>query len=118
MPGFDRSGPMGAGPLTGGGRGLCGNAGYGTPFFGKYGFGGRMGYGRGFRGGYGPGMRRGFGARNQPGFGPSYMQDPAAEIDMLKTQAGSIKSTLDAINRRISDLEKSIEKPSGPGESR
>ena len=26
MPGFDRSGPMGNGPMTGGARGLCGSA--------------------------------------------------------------------------------------------
>ncbi|MDP8208165.1 MAG: DUF5320 family protein [Candidatus Electryonea clarkiae] len=25
MPGFDRTGPQGGGPLTGGGRGLCGS---------------------------------------------------------------------------------------------
>ncbi|MBW2366243.1 MAG: DUF5320 domain-containing protein [Deltaproteobacteria bacterium] len=56
MPGFDRSGPMGAGPMTGGARGLCnpGNAGYPRQFS-------RGGFlGRGFRRGYGmAGMGRG-----------------------------------------------------------
>jgi hypothetical protein len=36
MPGFDKTGPMGQGPMTGGGRGFCA-----TPSrrFGPYGFG-------------------------------------------------------------------------------
>ncbi len=75
MPGFDRRGPMGAGPMTGRGRGFCNLAstGYETRFLGNYGFGRGMGSGRGFRGGYGPGMRRGFGRgfahRSLPLFG-------------------------------------------------
>jgi len=41
MPGYDRSGPMGAGPMTGGRRGLCNpaNTGYDTRFGGMFGFG-------------------------------------------------------------------------------
>lgn len=75
MPGFDRRGPMGAGPMTGRGRGFCNPAGdgYETRFFGNCGFGRGMGSGRGLRGGYGPGMRRGFGRgfarRSLPPFG-------------------------------------------------
>ena len=62
MPGGDRTGPMGAGPMTGRGAGFC--AGYDVP-----------GYmnnipGRGFGGGRGRGLGRGFrgggrGWRNQ-----------------------------------------------------
>jgi hypothetical protein len=123
MPGFDRSGPMGAGPATGGGRGFCVNAsaGYETRFFGNYGSGGGMGYGRGFRGGHGPGMRPGvagrFGWSNQPQTVPSYTQDQAAEIEMLKAQAGSVQMTLDTISKRISDLEKGAATPSTPGKT-
>jgi len=58
MPGFNGSGPVGAGPMTGGRRGLCNpaNAEIETPFARSYGYGRGMGIGRGFRGGYGPGM--------------------------------------------------------------
>ena len=66
MPGFDRTGPMGAGPMTGGARGLCNPATAGAVrayggYAGGYGYGyGRgMGFRRGFRGGYGPGMGMG-----------------------------------------------------------
>ena len=56
MPGGDGSGPMGQGPMTGGGFGPCGGgAGYGAR-------GG--GYGRG-GGGFGRGFGRGQGFRNR-----------------------------------------------------
>lgn len=72
MPGGDRKGPMGEGPMTGRGLGLC--AGNDTPGsvtetetgrgmgrgMGR-GFG--RGMGRGFRGGFGPGQPRGRGFR-------------------------------------------------------
>lgn len=59
MPGFDGTGPRGAGPMTGGGRGLCAYPAYGMqPFYGanygmparslrSVGFGRSMGMGRG-----------------------------------------------------------------------
>ena len=63
MPGFDRTGPMGAGPMTGGTRGRCNPASVGTipTFAGGYGSGRGLGLRRGFRGGFGRGasMRRG-----------------------------------------------------------
>ena len=107
MPGFDRTGPMGAGPMTGGGRGVCGTAGAGGA-----GFGGGMGYyGRGFRRGFGfgsgIGMRRGFAASrawNQP----AYAGNPADELNMLRAEVDSAKNIFDAINRRIAELEKSL----------
>ncbi|NMC48807.1 MAG: DUF5320 domain-containing protein [Desulfovibrio sp.] len=55
MPGFDGTGPRGAGPMTGGGFGYCGPAG---PVggrgmgFGRGAFGGRGGMGRRWFGGY------------------------------------------------------------------
>jgi len=81
MPGFDRTGPRGMGPMTGGGRGWCNPytpwyAGYGAyrppsavpvrPYGGYLPFYGpgrpRWGLGRGFGGrGLGLGWRRGWG---------------------------------------------------------
>jgi hypothetical protein len=113
MPGFDRSGPMGAGPMTGGRRGLCNpaNTGYGTRSSRSFGFERGMGLGRGFRGGFGRGMGRAFGRRgwNQPTYYPAYAQHPEEELNMLKAEANSAKNSLDMINRRIAELEKSSE---------
>ena len=111
MPGFDRRGPMGAGPMTGGRRGLCNPAttGYDTQFAATLGFGRGMGLGRGFRGGFGRGMGRTFRRRfwNQPSYYPAYAQDPEEELNMLKAEANSVKNSLEMINRRIAELEKS-----------
>lgn len=111
MPGFDGTGPYGGGPMTGGGRGLCNPANaYGTSF--------PTGYGRGFVGGrrfmrYGQGVRRAFGGRgfgwNQPVFGGYYTTDTAGELDILKKEADYAKNSLEAINKRISELEKKSE---------
>jgi len=110
MPGFDRTGPMGAGPMTGGARGRCNpaNAGNAPRYYGT-GYG--LGLRRGFRGGYGPG--RGYGRGYGWGYGvPAYgvpaatPADPAAELDALKAQAAQVKSTLDAIENRINALKK------------
>ena len=110
MPGFDRSGPMGAGTMTGGRRGLCNpaNTGYGTRSSGSFDFGRGMGLGRGFRGGFGQGMGRGFGRRswNQPTYYPAYAQNPEEELNMLKAEANSVKKCLDMIKRKIAELEK------------
>ena len=72
MPGFDRTGPNGQGPMTGGGFGRCGNRrNLDETFQGR-------GLGRGFRGGRGAGFGRGrrlpqdetdFGFRGQRGRG-------------------------------------------------
>jgi len=100
MPGFDRTGPMGAGPMTGGARGRCNpaNAGNAPRYYGT-GYG--LGLRRGFRGGYGWGY--GVPAYGVPAATPA---DPAAELDALKAQAAQVKSTLDAIENRINALKK------------
>ena len=113
MPGFDRTGPMGAGPMTGGARGLCNPATRETArAYVGYGYGRGMGLRRGFRGGYGPG--RGWGR----GYGMGYAgypaaaapmvppMEPADEIGMLKAQADGLKASLDAVLQRIDALEK------------
>ena len=90
MPGFDGTGPRGQGPFSGGGRGYCaGVAGYARPGF----FGGRS-----FRRG-GP---RGFGFRRAGYF--AYRQD---DVNMLKEEAAYLKEELNAIEERITQLEKS-----------
>jgi len=113
MPGFDRSGPMGEGPMTGGHSGFCSpaNIRYGRRFAGAFGYGRGMGLGRGFRGGFGLGMGRAFGRRgwNQPSYYPAYAQNPEEELNMLKAEANSVKNSLDMITRRIAELEKSPE---------
>ncbi len=128
MPGFDGTGPMGAGPMTGGRRGFCNPAtvGYATAY-GGYGYGRGLGLRRGFRGGYSPGRGWGFGPGwgrgfsrgygwGPPAFGPAnapvYPLGAADELDALRDQADYMRNSLEAINRRIEALEKeSSEKP-------
>ena len=114
---------MGAGPMTGGGRGFCnpGYAGYGSSGSG-YGFSGGFGYGRGY--GRGRGFRRGFGrgrgfgwrafnpvwgAGYGPAYGPSYGNpygmSPEDELQMLRNEEDAIRSDLEDINKRIAELE-------------
>jgi len=111
MPGFDRTGPQGVGPMTGGARGLCNPA--DTGYARGYGYGRGMAYGRGFRGGFGAGrgMRRGVGAGRYPqaGASPAYPFNETNELDMLKAQASDLKGALDEINHRITELEKRSE---------
>ena len=104
MPGFDRSGPMGAGPMTGRAMGRCNpNRTGGDPgFFGGYGRG--MAFRRG-RGGFGAGRgyRHGFGA------GPGRAAPPVPaenELDALKRRADEMQKSLEAVNRRIAELQK------------
>jgi hypothetical protein len=111
MPGFDQSGPMGAGPMSGGTRGRCtpATAGNIPAYAGDYGYGRGLGQRRGFRGGYGPGAGRGrcFGRGHgwiPPVAGPAYSMDAAGEIDMLKADADYLKKSLETINKRIEKL--------------
>ena len=125
MPGFDRTGPMGAGSMTGGARGLCNPATAGMRAeAGGYAYGRGMGLRRGFRGGNSPPINRDFrfaptGRGGGRGYGRGYMGYPAAvgpgpgfpvdapdEIGMLKAQADALRASLDAINRRLDDIEK------------
>jgi len=65
MPGFDGTGPMGQGPMTGGGRGPCVSGAGAQPLTPGYRRGG-FGYGRGLGYGRGAGFGRGGrGFRNQ-----------------------------------------------------
>ncbi len=95
MPGGDRTGPMGMGPMTGRGAGYC--AGSPAPGFMNRGFGGGGGgFGRG-RGGGGQGWRNWFrGASQQPA------APPVAQTQGLDALAGA----LEEIKNRIDQLEK------------
>lgn len=108
MPRLDRSGPMGAGPMTGGRRGLCGRAG-GPADMPVYG--GGYGRGMGFRRGYGRGRGFGFGpaygAVPYPqAYGSRYPVSKTDEMEMLRGDAEAMQKSLDAVQRRIAELEK------------
>jgi len=114
MPGGDGTGPMGMGPMTGGGRGFC--AGYPTPGYANpqagngWGFGFRRGRGRGR--GWG---RRGFAywpTMGYPYYGSPIAQEftPKQESDMLREEARAMQREVDAINQRITELESSAKK--------
>ena len=112
MPGFDRSGPMGAGPMTGGARGRCNPATAATvpAYDGGYGYGRGLGLRRSFRGGFGPdrgrggrGYGRGYGGY-PPAAGPAYPTDATGEMGMLRADADYMQKSLDAINKRIDEL--------------
>jgi len=114
MPGFNATGPRGQGPGTGWGMGPCGA-------------GGRRGSGRGMGYGMGRGMGRGAwgggawgfgrGAWGRPrwgwggygpfgsGGGPVYgsQQD---EAQALKEEAASLQAELEAVHKRLAELEK------------
>lgn len=114
MPGGDRTGPVGMGPRTGRGMGLCG--GYGTPGYANAGRGrGFFGRGRGGGGGGGGGgrgWRHWFRATGLPGwmrFGESSagVVDtlPAdAQRSLLQNQADLLQRELDAIQRELDVL--------------
>lgn len=104
MPRGDRIGPMGAGPRTGRGLGYCG--GYDMPGFENPAFGPGMGWRRGWGGGFG--WRYRFFAMGQAGWGyPRYVPLTQEEtLQALKSHADWLKGQLEAINKRIEELEK------------
>jgi len=121
MPGGDRTGPMGMGPMTGRGAGFCagfGAPGYANPVFG-YGRGVGRGMGRGRRFGRGRGLGRGWwrGGPGAPAGGwtpvgaanPWAPPSPDQELEALKAQAGAMQRSLDQINGQIETLTRQSE---------
>uniref|UniRef100_A0A7C3UYK3 DUF5320 domain-containing protein n=1 Tax=Desulfobacca acetoxidans TaxID=60893 RepID=A0A7C3UYK3_9BACT len=108
MPGYDGTGPLGAGPGTGWGLGPCG-AGRrrgGGQFWGRRFGRGAWGFGRFGRGvcwGFGP--RRFFGPFAY-GWGPGY-EAPADEVQALREEEAYLKNELETIQKRLSELETS-----------
>jgi len=140
MPGGDRTGPMGMGPMTGRAAGYC--AGYPVPGFmnpyGGRGFGGG-GWGRGFGGrGGGRGWRHGYYATGLPGWARAGWGAPAwgapawgvpaagwgmapwaptapgtvpeTELEALKAQAKYLENSLGEIRKRVQELESQEQK--------
>lgn len=115
MPGGDRTGPMGLGPMTGRAAGFCAGfpvPGYANPIGGR----GYFGRGRGFMGrGGGRGWRNWFYATGIPGWAKAGYGFPGPvapapiaeqELEGLKQQAEFLQSSLSQINERIGQLEK------------
>lgn len=111
MPGGDRTGPMGMGPMTGRGMGLC--AGYPAPAYmhpgSGYGMGRGMGWGRGMRRsfGYGRGLRPGM----MPGMVPAYpvvsaAMAPEDEAQFLERDIKGLRDNLKAMEERLAALKK------------
>ena len=123
MPGGDRTGPMGMGPMTGRAAGYCaGNAAPGSADAvpGRGSFGRRGGRGRGRRNWFCATGLTGWqrAATGQPAFGgggaygvpyaaPSVppVADAEQEVDLLKRQAQGYASAIDKIKKRIAELE-------------
>ncbi len=112
MPGGDRTGPQGYGPMTGRGAGYC--AGNGAPGYVNPVYGGR---GRGFGGG-GRGWRNMYYATGQPGWARGYAPYPAypgaaypgnftpeREVEALKSQTNFFQKQVEVLNERIRELE-------------
>ena len=128
MPGGDRTGPLGAGPMTGRGVGICAGydvPGYMNPSFGRgFGYGRGRGFGRGFQGG-GRGWRHQYYATGLPGWARGYAYPyphPAVfpvspgtatsaktaqgeELAYLKEQATYFKEALGDIESRVKELQ-------------
>ena len=108
MPGLDRSGPMGAGSMTGGRRGICGRAGVAInqPAYGS-GYGRGMGFRRGFRRGRGYGLGPAQGqVPSQQAYGTRYPASKTDEMGMLRADADAMRQSLESIQHRITELEK------------
>ena len=118
MPGGDRTGPLGRGPMTGRAAGFC--AGFAVPGFANPGVGSGRGFfgGRGGRGG-GRGWRNMYYATGQPGwmragwgpapYAPAGPATAADEAEDLKQQAEMLEQSLSQIKQRLSDLAKESE---------
>ncbi len=115
MPGGDRTGPMGLGPMTGRAAGYCAGydmPGYMNPVFGRGGGWFGRGGGRGWRHWYYatglPGWARAQYAYPPftpfPGFVPA--PDPQEEVEYLREQSTILKQQLEDINRRIEEIQK------------
>ncbi len=112
MPGFDGTGPLGRGPMTGWGRGFCVSPANRLRYWGFRGFGG--GWGRGWRNryyatgipgwawaGYGRGIYPGW----RFGYGPEITTEE--ELERLNEEARLLEKDLEEIRQRMEELKKS-----------
>ena len=119
MPRGDRTGPYGAGPMTGRAAGYC--AGYSVPGYANPRFGYGRGYGRGGGRGFGRGWGRGWGRRwyAYPQAYPQVVQPPTPEQEVtnletyhkdLIAEKADLEKEIDDIKARIADLKAKVEK--------
>lgn len=103
MPGGDRTGPRGEGPMTGRRAGFC--AGFDSPgFVNSFSR-------RGLRRGVGFGRGRGFGKRCW-GYNPyfrSSLPTKKEEIELLKEERGYLEKDIKSIDERIKKLKEKKE---------
>lgn len=112
MPGGDRTGPMGGGPMTGWGRGFCSEP--EGPRFAGGGYGGRgRGFGRGGGGG-GWGWRNRFWATGTPGWMREAPSPPAfagaqstedTERRWLEQRSAALDAEQKQVKTRLGELE-------------
>ena len=109
MPGGDRTGPMGRGPMTGRAAGLC--AGYPYPGYTT------PGYGQGFGRGRGQGVGRGFWGRGRRfwyrGNNDVPFNQPSTEEEKvyLENLVKNLEDELKAIKDKLQDLSKEKKEP-------
>ena len=105
MPGGDRTGPSGQGPLTGRRMGYCaGEDRPGYMYNSGYGYG--RGWGRGL--GLGRGFRRGFGPGRGIGYGNFYQESipDVSEKTLLENEIKILKEQLSSLENRLTGMEK------------
>jgi len=116
MPLGDRTGPRGMGPMTGRAAGYC--AGYSVPGYMNPGPGRGFGFGRGLGRGFGRGFgwrRAGYAYGANYGYAAPYSVyperiPPEQEASMLAEQAKALGNELEAVKKRIKELEAETKK--------
>jgi hypothetical protein len=115
MPGYDKTGPTGMGPGTGGGRGFCPPENRTTvknetePIYGSGRGGIPFGGGRG-RAWIGGRRRVGSKADNRKLDAPYYWIRTGQETEYLKNRAADIERELEMIRERLSKIEANTDK--------
>ncbi len=104
MPGMDGTGPIGGGPMTGGGWGRCNSADVGANPPIVSGAGRRRGFGGPFGGGNGRRRGRCRALRQPMVFRPDDPMAPTAEIEKLQTVTETLTETLDRLKHLIGQL--------------
>jgi hypothetical protein len=102
MPGLDRTGPTGAGPMTGRQLGRC--AGNVEDFPGR----GYRNFRYGFRRGFGRGVGRGFGFRwgNPFGYYPENFVPDVSDETLLENEARTLKDQLTRVEKELEKIRK------------
>lgn len=102
MAGRDRTGPQGAGPMTGRGLGLCNPNNEGTVVGLGYGRGVGLGRGAGLARGYGRGVGLGRGGRGR-GLG-FYQADTRTQKEILTEEKQILEDRLNLVNDNLEEL--------------